>query len=74
MGQFRERIFVVTGANSGVGKSTTRSLATRGARLVMVCRSRERGEHALEEIRRQTGNDRLELLARHLDRHAPCAE
>jgi NAD(P)-dependent dehydrogenase (short-subunit alcohol dehydrogenase family) len=61
MGEFRERIFVVTGANSGVGKSTTRSLATRGARLVMVCRSRGRGEIALEEIRRQTGNDRLQL-------------
>ncbi len=61
MGQFAERIFVVTGANSGVGKSATRSLATRGARVVMVCRSRERGEAALDKIRRQTGNDRLEL-------------
>jgi len=61
MGEFGERIFVVTGANSGVGKSTTRSLATRGARVVMVCRSLKRGENALEEIRRQTGNDRLLL-------------
>jgi len=61
MGQFAERIFVVTGANSGVGKSAARSLATRGARVIMVCRSRERGETALDEVRRQTGNDRLQL-------------
>lgn len=61
MGEYGERIFVITGANSGVGKSATRALATRGARVVMVCRSPERGEAALQEVRRQTGNDRLEL-------------
>ena len=61
MGDFPERIFVVTGANSGVGKSTARSLANRGARVILVCRNRGRGETALDEILRVTGNDRLAL-------------
>lgn len=56
-----ERIFVVTGGNSGVGKSAARSLATRAARVILLCRSRERGEAALDELRRQTGNDRISL-------------
>ena len=46
---------VVTGANSGIGKSLALSLAKRGATVVMVCRSRERGEAALADVRRESG-------------------
>lgn len=42
---------VVTGANSGVGRSATEMLLEAGARVTMVCRSRERGERALAEMR-----------------------
>jgi retinol dehydrogenase-12 len=55
------RTFLVTGANSGVGRAATRSLAARGARVVMVCRNPERGAVARDLIRRQTGNDELDL-------------
>lgn len=41
---------VVTGASSGIGKATAKALAMMGAEVVMVCRSRERGEAALSEI------------------------
>ena len=54
-------IYVVTGGNSGVGKSAARSLATRGAQVILLCRSRERGEAALDKLRRQTGNDLISL-------------
>lgn len=46
------KICLVTGANSGIGKETARGLARLGARLVMVSRSRKRGEAAAAEIRR----------------------
>jgi dehydrogenase/reductase SDR family protein 12 len=48
---------MVTGANSGIGKSTATEIAKRGATVYMVCRSKERGEKAQKEIIEQTKND-----------------
>jgi NAD(P)-dependent dehydrogenase (short-subunit alcohol dehydrogenase family) len=56
------KTIVVTGANSGIGKAVAVQLAARGARVVMACRSAERGRIALEEVKRASGNDRLELM------------
>ena len=53
---------VVTGANSGIGKETALGLAQMGARVVMVCRNPEKGQAALEEIRRESGSSDLELM------------
>lgn len=50
-GSLRGQVAVVTGANSGVGRSATGLLLEAGARVTMVCRSRERGERALAELR-----------------------
>lgn len=53
---------LVTGANAGIGRATALGLAKMGANVVMVCRSRERGEAALVEIKRESGNDSVALL------------
>ncbi|MCZ0934759.1 MAG: SDR family NAD(P)-dependent oxidoreductase [Gemmatimonadetes bacterium] len=45
------QVAVVTGANSGVGKSAADLLARVGADVTLVCRSRERGEPALSDAR-----------------------
>jgi retinol dehydrogenase-12 len=57
------RTFLVTGANTGIGKETVRALAGRGARVLLACRSQERGREAIDEIAAQTGNDQLELFS-----------
>ena len=56
------KICIVTGANSGIGKETALGLAQMGARVVMVCRNAEKGEAALEEIRRESGSSQVDLL------------
>ena len=53
---------LVTGANSGIGKETALGLARMGARVVLVCRNPQKGEHALADIQRETGSTQLELL------------
>ncbi|MDH3214324.1 MAG: SDR family NAD(P)-dependent oxidoreductase, partial [Myxococcales bacterium] len=50
---------LVTGANSGIGYETALALADLGAEVVLLCRSRERGEAAAQQIREQTGNSRV---------------
>ena len=53
---------VVTGASSGIGKEVSRGLASLGAGLVMVCRSRQLGEEARAEIMRTSGSKNVHLM------------
>ncbi|HEY3122065.1 MAG TPA: SDR family oxidoreductase [Vicinamibacteria bacterium] len=56
------RTCLVTGANAGIGKEIARGLARLGGRVVLACRSGERGEAARQEIARTTGNWEVDLL------------
>lgn len=60
--KMNEKICMITGANSGIGKETALELARMGATVVMVCRDRDRGEAALQEIKEESGNDSVELM------------
>lgn len=53
---------IITGANSGIGKETTKALAENGYRVVMICRNREKAESARKEIIDETGNDQIDIL------------
>ncbi|XP_019339143.1 retinol dehydrogenase 13 isoform X2 [Alligator mississippiensis] len=52
---------IVTGANTGIGKCVALDLARRNARTILACRSQERGQAAVAEIRRATGNPHVLL-------------
>jgi len=56
------KTFLVTGANTGIGKATALELARRGGRVYLACRSREKGLAALDDIRRNTRHDAVEFL------------
>ncbi|XP_054617261.1 dehydrogenase/reductase SDR family member 12-like [Dunckerocampus dactyliophorus] len=50
------RSFMVTGANSGIGKATAMAIAKKGGRVHMVCRNKDKAEEAKEAIIHESGN------------------
>lgn len=49
--QMKDKICVVTGASSGLGKATAEILAKMNARIIMISRENERGERSFKEIK-----------------------
>ncbi len=56
------KLAVVTGANSGLGYYTAQELARKGAQVVLACRSREKTETALRDIRAVVPGAVLEFM------------
>jgi NAD(P)-dependent dehydrogenase (short-subunit alcohol dehydrogenase family) len=54
------RVALVTGANSGLGFATSRELARAGGRVVLACRTLEKGQSAAGRIRQAVSNATVE--------------
>lgn len=62
----RGRWFIVTGANGGIGREVCQELATRGANLILACRTmNKRTENLPQYFKKKFPNSEFELL--HLD-------
>jgi len=55
------KVFVVTGATSGIGKALALGIAQTGETVVIVARDADRGSLALKEIALATQNPNLDL-------------
>ena len=53
---------LITGANSGLGFAVSRKMANMGANTIMLCRSKEQGENAVLEIKKETPNASVDLM------------
>ena len=49
-----DKVAIVTGANSGIGKETAKVLAQHGCTVIMACRSQDKGKAAVEDIVRES--------------------
>jgi NAD(P)-dependent dehydrogenase (short-subunit alcohol dehydrogenase family) len=59
---YKSRIFLVTGANTGIGKETVLGLAKAGATIIAVCRDRSKGEVAVAELKKATASKSIHLF------------
>jgi NAD(P)-dependent dehydrogenase (short-subunit alcohol dehydrogenase family) len=58
----KDKVIIVTGASSGIGKAAAIQLAQSGATVVMACRSMERGTQAVNDVRKAANSQQVELL------------
>ena len=57
-----EKVFLITGANSGLGYETSKFLIEKGATVIMCCRDLVKGEEAKQELLKFNFPGNIELL------------
>ncbi|KAL5483641.1 RDH1_3 [Sanghuangporus weigelae] len=57
------KVVVVTGGNTGLGKETVRVVLEHGAKVYVACRSEEKANAAIKELREQIGKDGLHFIS-----------
>ncbi len=50
---YKDKICIITGANSGIGFQTAKSLCAKGAKTILICRSKEKAENAISLIKEE---------------------
>lgn len=58
----QNKVCIITGAISGIGKATALGLAKMGTIVAIIGRNKEQGENAQEEIQSKSGNPNVDLL------------
>lgn len=70
----REKIFVITGGNSGIGRVTATEIAKTGAQVVLVCRNEQKGRAVQEDINALTGLNNCDLFLCDFSSHTSIKE
>ncbi|RUS18907.1 hypothetical protein BC937DRAFT_88179 [Endogone sp. FLAS-F59071] len=60
------KVCIVTGANTGIGRACATVLAKKGAHVIFACRTAEKTEPVIAEIKASTGNTNVEFIALNL--------
>ena len=62
----KNRVCLITGATSGIGKATAIALAKIGSTVIINGKDEKRGEETIAEIKRISGNENVELMIANL--------
>lgn len=65
IGNLKDKVFIVTGSNAGLGYETALALAKLGATVIMACRSQKKAMAAIQKIKEQV--PKADLHFRKLD-------
>lgn len=66
----KDKIVLITGGTDGIGRETALGLAKLGATVVVVGHNHERGEAAVRDLQKQSGNERVYLMLADLTKMA----
>lgn len=53
--RFKDKVCMVTGGSSGIGKATSKQFAREGARVAILSRTEEEGKETVDEIKKEGG-------------------
>jgi NAD(P)-dependent dehydrogenase (short-subunit alcohol dehydrogenase family) len=56
------KVIIVTGANSGIGYEAAKEFARKGAQTILACRSVDKAQRALGQIRAEVPNATIEIM------------
>ncbi len=62
IGRQEGRVFLITGANSGLGYETSKFLLQKGATIIMCCRDLQKGERAKQELLKFNFSGNIDLV------------
>lgn len=62
-GRLKEKIVVITGGTSGIGKAIAKRFAIEGATVLLIGTNEEKGQRAIEEINSETTKDSASFFA-----------
>ena len=66
----KDKICVITGANSGIGKAMTQALAQKKFHIVMICRNIDKAEKVRQTIISKTNHEAIELFIADLSKQS----
>lgn len=66
----KDKIVLITGATGGIGKQTALTLAKMGAQVIITGRNENSGAEAVDEIKRLSGNSKVNLLLADVSKQA----
>ncbi|KAG2346702.1 NAD(P)-binding protein [Suillus weaverae] len=55
------KVVIVTGANTGIGKETAKTLLAHGAKVYIAARNQTASEEAIRQLKQETGNEAIFL-------------
>ncbi|MCU0392820.1 MAG: SDR family oxidoreductase [Thermoflexibacter sp.] len=70
----KNKTVLITGANSGIGYITALEIAKLGAKIVMVCRNKDKAETARQEIINKSNNTNISVKICNLSSQAAIKE